>query len=111
MIKNSGEIWPAKIRFGIEYGAEGDAQFSQEHVEIAGCATSAFVKDVYINNLPAALDSSGNADTKKNRIFNKYFTNSYIKSLLMIIYGKKRVINFSANVQAKEINNLYNNKI
>jgi glycosyltransferase involved in cell wall biosynthesis len=26
---------------------------------------------------------------KKNRIFNKYFTNSYIKSLLMIIYGKK----------------------
>jgi predicted phage tail protein len=72
LIKNSGEIWPAKIRFGIEYGAEGDTQFSQEHVEIAGCATSPFVKDVYINNLPAALDSSGNADTKKNRIFKIY---------------------------------------
>ena len=29
----------------------------------------------------------------------------------MITYGKKRVANFSANVQAKQINNLYNNKI
>ena len=29
----------------------------------------------------------------------------------MIIYGKKRVTNFSANVQTRRINNLYNNKI
>jgi len=28
----------------------------------------------------------------------------------MITYGKKRVTNFSANIQSKQINNLYNNK-
>jgi len=49
--------------------------------------TSSFQKEAHIfeNNFCQACGM----DYKKNRIFNKYFTNSYIKSLLMIIYGKK----------------------
>lgn len=76
IIKNSGEIWPAKVLFGIEYGVEGE-QFNQEHLEIAGCATSPYVKDVYINNLPLAekLDRNDKViggDSFKNRIFKIY---------------------------------------
>jgi len=49
--------------------------------------TSLFQQEAHIfeNNFCQACGM----DYKKNRIFNKYFTNSYIKSLLMIIYGKK----------------------
>jgi glycosyltransferase involved in cell wall biosynthesis len=49
--------------------------------------TSSFQQEAHIfeNNFCQACGM----DYKKNRIFNKYFTNSYIKSLLMIIYGKK----------------------
>tara|TARA_B100000767_G_scaffold234619_1_gene227515 strand:+ start:183 stop:1295 length:1113 start_codon:yes stop_codon:yes gene_type:complete len=50
-------------------------------------------------------DSLSIASKIKFVLFNKSFQKR------MIIYGKKRVTNFSANVQAKEINNLYNNKI
>jgi hypothetical protein len=49
--------------------------------------TSSFQQEAHIfeNNFCQACGM----DYKKNRIFNKYFANSYIKSLLMIIYGKK----------------------
>ena len=49
--------------------------------------TSSLQQDAHIfeNNLCQACGIG----YKKNRIFNKYFTNSYIKSLLMIFYGKK----------------------
>ena len=49
--------------------------------------TSSFQQEAHIfeNNFCQACGM----DYRKNRIFNKYFTNSYIKSLLMIIYGKK----------------------
>jgi hypothetical protein len=49
--------------------------------------TSSFQQEAHIfeNNFCQACGM----DYKKSRIFNKYFANSYIKSLLMIIYGKK----------------------
>jgi predicted phage tail protein len=70
VIKNSGEIWPAKIKFAIEYGLEGQ-QLNQEIIEIAGCATNSYVKDIFINNLPQS-NENGNADQKLNRIFKIY---------------------------------------
>ena len=74
IIKNSGEIWPAKVRLAIEYGVEGQA-LNQEYIEFAGCATNPYVKDVYINNLPMPTDWSNNRnDHKANRIFRIYRT-------------------------------------
>lgn len=70
LIKNSGEIWPAKMKFAIEYGLEGQ-QLNQEIIEIAGCATNPYMKDVFINNLPLPEDN-GLADQKLNRIFKIY---------------------------------------
>jgi predicted phage tail protein len=70
LIKNSGEIWPAKIRIGIEYGAEGQA-LQEDIIEIRGCATSPYVKDVYLHNLPMA-EVGTNAQNKRNRIIKIY---------------------------------------
>lgn len=70
MIKNSGEIWPAKLRIGIEYGVEGEAM-KEDIIEFRGCATSPYVKDIYLHTLPPAEVGTA-AENKKNRIVKIY---------------------------------------
>jgi predicted phage tail protein len=70
-IKNSGEIWPAKARFCIEHGVEGE-ELTKDTFIFRGCATSDYVKDIYINNLPEAQEIGVNTEIKKNRIFRVY---------------------------------------
>jgi len=71
VIKNSGEIWPAKMRFMIEYGLEGEA-LKQDTITFRGCATNEYVKDVYIHNLPVAEPVGAGSDVRKNRILKVY---------------------------------------
>ena len=73
IIKNSGEIWPAKMRLAIEYGLEGEA-LKTDTIVFRGCATNPYVKDVYIHNLPEAKIVAGSTDVKKNRILRVYRT-------------------------------------
>ena len=68
-IKNSGEIWPAKVSIAIEYGIEGE-ELTTNTFTFRGCATNSYVKDIFINNLPSAESTS--SDLKKNRIFRVY---------------------------------------
>jgi len=51
LIKNSGEIWPAKINLIVEYGLEGK-NLTKQLLTFSGCATSPYVKDVYLDALP-----------------------------------------------------------
>lgn len=52
VIKNSGEIWPAKLIFNVEYGVEGFAMLKR-NIRIQGCATSPYIKDII---LPVSFD-------------------------------------------------------
>ena len=52
IIKNSGEIWPAKLIFDVEYGIEGFAMLKRS-IKIQGCATSPYIKDII---LPISFD-------------------------------------------------------
>lgn len=70
LIKNSGEIWPAKMRVAIEYGVEGE-DLKKDIIAFNGCATNPYVKDILIDNLPKA---SGTANNFKNRIIKVYRT-------------------------------------
>ena len=70
IIKNSGEIWPAKMRVAIEYGVEGE-DLQKDIIAFNGCATNPYVKDILIDNLPKA---SGTANNFKNRIIKVYRT-------------------------------------
>ena len=68
-IKNSGEIWPAKLSIAIEHGIEGE-ELTTNTYTFRGCATNSYVKDIFIHNLPSAESTS--SDLKKNRIFRVY---------------------------------------
>lgn len=68
LIKNSGEIWPAKVEVAIEYGTAG-LPLKTDVVTIQGCATNPYVKDIIIDNLPL---SKGDSNTYKNRIIKVY---------------------------------------
>lgn len=68
IIKNSGEIWPAKVEFAIEYGVEGEP-LQKDIIAMRGCATNPYVKDILIENFPAAEGSFNNF---KNRIIKVY---------------------------------------
>lgn len=67
IIKNSGEIWPAKLAIVIEHGTEG-SDLKEDHVVFAGCATSSYVKDIVINLDPP----EGQSNNKLNRIVKIY---------------------------------------
>jgi predicted phage tail protein len=70
IIKNSGEIWPAKMRLAIEYGVEG-GDMKTDVIAFRGCATNPYVKDILIDNLPKA---EGSANNYLNRIVKVYRT-------------------------------------
>ena len=70
LIKNSGEVWPAKVNFRIEYGVEGEELLNQDIV-FNGCATSPYVKDILLESLPSA---TGYGNNFKNRIIRAYRT-------------------------------------
>ena len=70
IIKNSGEIWPAKMRVAVEYGIEG-GEMKKDIIAFNGCATNPYVKDIVIDNLPEAEGSDNNF---KNRIVKVYRT-------------------------------------
>jgi len=70
LIKNSGEIWPAKMRLNIEYGVEGE-DLQTDVIEFKGCATNPYIKDILIENLPNA---KGVGNNFKNRIIKVYRT-------------------------------------
>lgn len=82
IIKNSGEIWPASLRIGIEYGVEGDT-LKEDIIEFRGCATSAYVKDIFLHNLPASETGSA-SENKKNRIIKVY---RYTREMNPVIGG------------------------
>ena len=69
MIKNSGEIWPAKIKFRIEYGVEGQALTTSD-LTIQGCATSPYVKDIFLSGFSELDPKNGN--NYRNRIIKIY---------------------------------------
>jgi len=71
IIKNSGEIWPAKTSLAIEYGIEGE-DLLKDVIEFNGCATNPYVKDILIENLPKAKSINNNY---KNRIVKVYRLN------------------------------------
>jgi hypothetical protein len=73
LIKNSGEIWPAKIVLEVEHGLEGTT-LDRSEIIIQGCATSSYVKDIYLNNLPSSTSTVDSDNTKRNRIFKIYRT-------------------------------------
>ena len=64
LIKNSGEIWPAKMHIAVEYGVEGEEMETKVY-QFQGCATSDYVKDILIEKLPSA---GGYKNNYKNRI-------------------------------------------
>ena len=66
IIKNSGEIWPARIQLAIEYGLAGE-DLTKQNIVIQGCATSSFVQDINLK-LPDARSN------KKERIVKIYRT-------------------------------------
>jgi predicted phage tail protein len=66
LIKNSGEIWPARLTLRIEYGTAGE-DLTEKAIVVQGCATSSFVQDINIK-LPSARSS------KKERIIKVYRT-------------------------------------
>lgn len=68
LIKNSGEIWPAKVEVAIEYGTAG-SPLKTDVVTIQGCATNPYVKDIIIDDLPL---SKGDSNTYKNRVIKVY---------------------------------------
>jgi len=70
LIKNSGEIWPAKMSFKIEYGIEGeDSQNWKSYtLTVSGCATSPFIKDVYLKDFPDLAHKSDPKNIKKRVI-------------------------------------------
>jgi len=70
LIKNSGEIWPAKMRLNIEYGVEGE-DLQTDVIEFKGCATNPYIKDIVVENLPNA---KGVGNNFKNRIIKVYRT-------------------------------------
>ena len=57
------------------------------------------------------ISKTTNMGNQNHLIYNISVLSNKSLQKRMINYGKKRVVNFSANVQAKQINNLYNNKI
>jgi len=69
IIKNSGEIWPAKLMFRLEYGIEGEP-FKSKDFTIQGCATSPFVKDIFIPEFASLDPKSGN--NYRNRLIKVY---------------------------------------
>jgi len=69
IIKNSGEIWPAKVLLAIEYGNEGET-LKRDVVAFRGCATNPYVKDIVIDNLPDAAVAGTN--NFRNRIIKVY---------------------------------------
>lgn len=73
LIKNSGEIWPAKIMFKIEYGIEGDPpeNWKSYTFTASGCATSPFIKDVYLKDFPK-LDHKSDPQNIKKRVVKVY---------------------------------------
>lgn len=68
LIKNSGEIWPAKIMFKIEYGLEGEDDWKYDIFTASGCATSPFIKDVYLKDFPQLNHKQDPANIKKRII-------------------------------------------
>ena len=60
IIKNSGEVWPAKLLFKIEYGVEGDTLTTKD-LAIKGCATNPYIKDIIVNltDLRSNPDNAG----------------------------------------------------
>jgi predicted phage tail protein len=68
VVKNSGEIWPAKMHIAVEYGVEGE-DMEKKTYQFQGCATSDYVKDILIENLPSA---GGYKNNYKNRIIKVY---------------------------------------
>lgn len=69
IIKNSGEIWPAKVYVNIEYGIEGET-LTKETIAFRGCATNEYVKDIPIENLP--VPRKVNSNNYQNRIIKVY---------------------------------------
>ena len=69
IVKNSGEIWPAKVYINIEYGLEGEA-LTQETIAFRGCATNEYIKDIPIDVLPSP--NTSNSNNQKNRILKVY---------------------------------------
>lgn len=67
LIKNSGEIWPAKVTLAIEHGVEGN-DLKSDTVIIRGCATNPYVKDIVIDIDPP----EGDSNNFKNRILKIY---------------------------------------
>jgi len=67
IVKNSGEIWPAKLTFGIEHGTEG-SELKYDTVIVRGCATNPYIKDIVID-----IDRpEGSFNNYKNRILKVY---------------------------------------
>ena len=58
------------MRVAIEYGVEG-GEMKKDIVSFSGCSTNPYVKDILIDNLPAAEGSDNNF---KNRIIKVYRT-------------------------------------
>jgi predicted phage tail protein len=66
VIKNSGEIWPAKLTLGVEHGIEGET-LTQEEIVIQGCGTNAFMKDIFLSRFSLTAKIP-NTNIYKNRI-------------------------------------------
>jgi len=65
-IENSGEYWPARLEFVIEYFLEGDSDIKRKFVQFNGIATSEYVKDIIIDDLHSP---SGDLQNRIVRIF------------------------------------------
>ena len=65
-IENSGEYWPARVEIGVEYFLEGQPQVTRKLIQFNGIATSNYVRDIIIDDLPAA---SGDDQNRVIRVF------------------------------------------
>ena len=79
LIKNSGEIWPAKINLIVEYGLEGKS-LKKQMLTFSGCATSPYVKDVYLDALP--LPNREDEYINRNRTIRIYRSTREIDPLI-----------------------------
>ena len=91
-IENSGEYWPARLEFVVEYFLEGNPSIKRKLIQINGISTSKYVRDIIIDDLP---QPSGDDQNRVIRIFR------ITREMDPVVGGEKEArYNMSANLKS-----------
>ena len=91
-IENSGEYWPARVEFVVEYFLEGQSTITRKMIQVNGIATSKYVRDIIIDDLP---EPAGDNQNRIIRIFR------VTREMDPVVGGEKEArYNMSANLKS-----------